>query len=565
MERAGYDLVCIGGGGAAVLAAVQAADAGKSVALVCKDYPGSGNTRLAVGMTACPGLLAGDSEECFSGDLLRSGEGINEPAAVKSFAAEASPHVAALEELGLLFLRGPDGEITSDLVEQIGGHSRARSIANLGGGVSLGAYLKGALWRRGITVYSSTAVLELAVIDNRVRGLLALDLRTGQFTGMACETVLLATGGCSALYYPHTTNSRGAVGDGLTLALKAGAVLWDMEQIQAIPFGLTHPRSMIGALCGEPATAGPAGRLLDGSGSMLINGGINKMTRAAVTRIMMTAIARGRTDSHGGLLLDLKPNLDLPGGEKIYSAVRKSGISDIVLTAYGRETYRWEKSWSVMPAFHYQMGGIKVNRAGETGIGGLLAAGEIRAGLHGGNRLGSVALTEVYTSGIKAGQAAGRVKDQSHREITDREELEKVLAAKLKDWEKRLNGRGSRSPARLRSEIESCMWALAGPLREETKLLAALDELDRLSSESVNLRITGAGKANRQILDAVELHLMLPAARAVVLSALERRESRGAHLRADFPGRDDLNFRCHTSVRVTADDSLAGGLDPLES
>jgi len=560
-----YDLVCIGGGGAAILAAVYAASEGKSVALVTKDYPGGGNTRLAVGMTACPGILDNDSADIFSADLLRSGEGINEPAAVKTFAGEAARHVAALEELGPIFRRDSNGIFGPGVVAQIGGHSKPRSIKNLGGGVSLGASLKTALWRYGVTVYSYTAALELLKVQGRVIGLLALDLRTGIFLGLDCCAVLIATGGCGALYYPHTTNSRGAVGDGLALGLKAGAVLWDMEQVQAIPFGLTRPRSMIGALCGEPSTAGPAGRLLDGSGNILIDGGINKMTRAAVTRIMMSAINEGKTDSHGGLLLDLRPNLSLANGEKIYRVIRSNGMFNIIGIAYGIKAYHWEEPWSVMPTYHYQMGGIKVNRHGETGVSGLLAAGEVQAGLHGGNRLGSVALSEIYTVGTRAGIAAGSHNISRNMASISRVDTKGLFRELAKGWKEIFSGKGQHNPERLRANLEGCMWQLAGPVKKEAALLKALEELDRLSAESKNLKINQEKVFNRQILDTVELHLMLPAARALVLSALERKESRGAHLRSEYPAPNDKEFKCHTYIRMSENGSMESGLAPLES
>ena len=565
MERANYDLVCIGGGGAAILAAIYASAAGISVALVTKDYPGFGNTRLAVGMTACPGIMPEDSAEQFTADLLLSGEGISEPAVVNAFANEASRSIAALEKLGLLFQRSPDGSFPPARVEQIGGHSRPRSVANLGGGASLGVYLKSALWRYGVAVYNNTAALELIKTGNRVSGVLVLDLKERAFIGLKCNTVLIATGGCSALYYPHTTNSRGAAGDGLALAMKAGAVLWDMEQLQAIPFGITRPRSMVGALCGEPSTAGPAGRLLDGLGNILIDGEINKMTRAAVTRVMMSAIAAGRTDSNGGLQLDLKPNLNLPGGEKLYRAALSSGIFDIVRTAYSPEAFRWEEPWSVMPTFHYQMGGIRVNMCGETGVDGLLAAGEVQAGLHGGNRLGSVALSEIYTAGAKIGKVLGNQSSFPGLNSQGDSEIEDAFRLQLRIWQEITGGQGQHNPVSLRADLEECMWRLAGPVRDEASLLEALRIIDGISARSRNLDINPEIKFNRQVLDAVELNLMIPAARSIVLSALERRESRGAHLRADYLKRDDRKYSCHTYVRMTENGFLESGLAPLET
>ena len=566
MEKASYDLICIGGGGAAILAAINAASSGLKVALVSKEYPGFGNTRLAVGMAACPGLLAADTPEKFAKDLINSGEGISESELVQNFSKEAATYIEALENLGPIFRRDENGAISDKVVGRLGGHSLPRSISNYGGGVLLGSSLKNALWRYGVNVYSQTAALELIKVDDKVCGLLGLSLLDRNLIALKSKVIIIASGGCGALYYPHSTNSRGAVGDGLTLALKAGAVLWDMEQIQAIPFGLTRPISMIGALCGEPSTAGPAGQLLDGRGSVLLEAGINKMTRAEVTRVMMEAINAGQTDPSGGLKLDLRPNLKLKNGEQIYKSIRSSGIFDIVKIAYGFDAYQWEEPWSIMPTFHFQLGGIRVNSSGETGVRGLLAAGEIGAGLHGGNRLGSVALSEVYMTGTKTGRYSDSYISKSIKAVDlDDQAFEAAIEKPSQEWKVLLAGQGVHNPIHLRSELERLMWQKAGPVREEGSLLETLSVIDRLAVCSKDLAINLEKVLNRQLLDAVELNLMLPAARAVVLSALERRESRGAHLRRDYPGRNDRDFKCHTYIKIKKDGSFNTGLEPLIS
>jgi succinate dehydrogenase/fumarate reductase flavoprotein subunit len=565
MEIKKYDLVCIGGGGAAVLAAVHTAAAGKKVAVVTKDYAGFGNTRMAVGMTACPGISPNDSIEDFSADLISSGEGLNEPALVKSLTEKAAQEVANLEELGPIFRRDRFGGFSAQTVSQLGGHSHPRTLVNLGGGPALGAALKGALWRFNVDTYNNTAVLDLIKIRDVISGALALNLNDGEFIGFQCDTVLIATGGCGGLFYPHTTNNRGAVGDGLTLALNAGAVLWDVEQVQAIPFGITQPRSMAGALCGEPSTAGPAGRLLDGNGSVLLEQGINKMTRAAVTRVMMDAIAAGKATSDGELFLDLSPNLMLNDGESIYQNIRDSGIFDIVKLAYGKDAYHWKEPWSVLPTMHYLMGGIRANKLGETGIPGLMAVGEVQAGIHGGNRLGSVALSEIFTFGAIVGRHIGIKTGPVMTEAELKSELIAVLEAKLSFWNGVFHGNGQYHPAKLRIQLEDCMWRLGGPVRCEKQLLQALSEFDHLADKLGELLLDSEEVVNRQLRDAVELCLMLPAARALVLSALERRESRGAHLRSDYTATDDKGFLCHTFVRINRSGTLESGLMPLES
>lgn len=335
-----FDLVCIGGGGAGILAAVTAAEMGRKVAIVSKEPPGYGNTRLAVGMMSCPGVMPDDSISTFVDDISRSGEGLSEPLLVKLLGEKSSCAISRLEELGMILGRDENGTLGPKAVFLTGGHSQPRSLRNVGGGPALGAVLRAATWRYNATAFNEMAALELLKHRDQICGLLGLDLLSGEFYCLLAPAVIIATGGCGALYYPHTTNSRGTTGDGLALALKAGATLWDMEQIQFIPFGITHPPSMLGVLAGEPSTAGPAGRLLNGEGKVILEKGIHKMTRAALVRIMMEEITEGHTTPEGGLLLDLSPNLQLPKGERIYRAIKNSGIFQAVRFAYGEKAYR---------------------------------------------------------------------------------------------------------------------------------------------------------------------------------------------------------------------------------
>jgi succinate dehydrogenase/fumarate reductase flavoprotein subunit len=557
-----FDLVCIGGGGAAVTAAVCAAAGGKKVALISKEPAGFGNTRMAVGMTACPGLVDGDSVAVLKDDILHSGAGLAEQSLVEKYAEKAFSSVLTMEEIGLLFNRDKKGGFSAGAVLQVGGHSQPRSIINTGGGPALGYFMRALLWRYNVTVYDNIAALELLKLDGAVKGVLAVDLSDCSFKGFACQDALIATGGCGALFYPHTTNSRGAVGDGLTLALQAGAYLQDLEQIQAIPFGITYPYSMYGALCGEPSTAGPAGKIMDRTGKIIIDGGINRMTRATVTRKIMESIGSDITDSEQGVMLDLGPNLTLADGNKIYENSRGSGIFEIIRKAYGMKAYRWQEPWRVMPTMHYQMGGIRVNLDGETGIPGLLAVGEVQAGLHGGNRLGSVALSEIFTLGLEVGHYLKRKPKQPLLKERDRDIIVDGLSDQVSFWRQRLSGNGQLSASAVRQRLEKCLWEKAGPLRNQVNLLEALSDLEGFAGDAANLDLNPEVPYNRQVRDAVELNLMLPAAKALVCCALERNESRGAHLRSDFPG-EDSGKPYHTFVCKNNSGYLESGITPV--
>ena len=559
IEHPHFDVICLGGGGAGVMAAVKAAELGKKVALVSKEPVGYGNTRLAVGMMACPGLLPEDSVSDFVENLAQSGEGLSEPSLAEIIGKQSREAIRRMEDYGMTLFRDEEGRLGTSVVFTAGGHNRPRTVRNAGGGPALGAILRTALWRYNISAFHDTIALELLQGDKGVEGVLNLDLKTGELFMLYAPAVIIATGGCGAIYYPHTSNSSGAVGDGLALALKAGAVLWDVEQVQSLPFGVTHPQSMLGALLGESSTAGPAGRLINGKGDVVLEKDIHKMTRAALVKTMMLEITAGRATDKGGLLLDLSPNLRRPNGEKLYRAIEASGIFKAARFAYGEKAYRWEEPWSVLPTMHYHMGGIQVNARGETRIPGLFAAGEVQAGIHGGNRLGSVALSEIFTFGRLAGETASA--------YCSKAEIPKTPSstAQIRSWKEKLAGTGPYAPHELKKQLQTCMWIHCGPVRREEQLLKAIQELDEIEEKSRSLLISPERAYNRQLLDGAELQLMLPVARSIVLGALERRESRGAHLRLDFPEKDDRYFLCHTSIRQADDGSLISGFDPASA
>ena len=554
-----FDVICLGGGGAGILAAVRAAELGKKVALVSKEPAGYGNTRLAVGMMACPGIMPEDSVTDFVDNLSQSGAGLSEPDLAAIIGRQSREAIICMEKYGMTLYRDKEGKLGESVVFTAGGHNRPRTVRNAGGGAALGAVLRTALWRYKITVLHETAALELLQDKGAICGVLCLDLKTGEMELLQAPAVIIATGGCGALYYPHTSNSNGAVGDGLALALQAGAVLWDMEQVQAIPFGVTHPESMLGALLGESSTAGPAGRLLNGKGEVVLDKDIHKMTRAALVKTMMLEIISGNATDQGGLLLDLSPNLTLPQGDKLYRAIESSGIFQAARYAYGEKAYHWKEPWSVLPTMHYLMGGIQVNSRGETKVPGLFAAGEAQAGIHGGNRLGSVALSEIFTFGRLAGETAAAYSSVAGKT------LDLSATETCRTWQKVLASDGEHSPQQLKKQLQACMWKNCGPVRQEKQLLGALRELEEIETKSQSLSINQERTLNRQLLDAAELHLMLPVSRSIVLSALERQESRGAHLRLDYPDKNDRDFLQHTAVSREADGNLKSGLQPVNA
>lgn len=508
-----------------MLAAVAAARAGARTALLCKEPVGYGNTRMAVGLIACSGLPH-DDRESFLADVLESGRHLSDPGLVEVLVDQAREALGVLEEYGLIYLRDEDGHLSEKTISRAGGHSRPRTLQILGAGVGLGHVLRAAVQKHSIALYEDTLLCELLKDGGEVRGVRAFDLVTGREFCLGAGAVVLCTGGGGWLFYPNTSNARTATGEGYALAFEAGAELVDMEQVQAIPFAVTYPEAFRGIICGEPAVAGPAGKIVDGKGKTLLDGGIYRMNRAEVVRHMAAAMAAGATGPNGGVYLDLRPNLALPKGPKVREQIQKTGMTDVVLPAYGRKAYNWEEPWEVAPTIHFFMGGVRADSLGRTNVPGLFVAGEVQGGVHGGNRLGSVALTEILVFGLRAGQAAAL--HARSREPVDFTSVPEKLTPLL-------GKEGSVKPVQLVRALQKILWKSAGLVRNAAGLEKALKELSSLEEQAMHVSIADTPVFNTDLQDFVELGFMLTTARLIITAALARRESRGAHLRDDFP------------------------------
>jgi succinate dehydrogenase/fumarate reductase flavoprotein subunit len=383
-------------------------------------------------------------------------------------------------------------------------------------------------------VLEETICSELIVEDGVVVGATAIHMPSGEPLALLAKSTIIAAGGAGSLYYPHTDCMPSVTGDSYGLALGAGAELVDMEQIQYLPFAITHPPSLLGALCGEPMIAGPFGRLLNGSGDVVLEN-IMPMTRAQVARSIVEEISRGGATEHGGLLLDFKPNLESPQGELFVSAVKRMGgpILSIVRRAYGQKAADLEEPWDVLPSAHYNMGGIRTDEWCRSSVRALYACGQAQGGVMGGNRLGSTSLTEIFVFGKRAGRTAAR-------EAADREHAQEELVRKPLARLQALRGsRGTHRPIHLKRELQNLMWESVGPLRDATGLQDALVRIDAIEEQAQDLQIAEFRRFNVELADAMVLPHMFATARAIAVSALGRTESRGAHVRSDFPERND--------------------------
>ena len=315
-----------------------------------------------------------------------------------------------------------------------------------------------------------------------------------------------------------------------------------MEQVQFLPFAVTHPSSLAGLCIGDSSIAGPNGVLRDKDGNVVLEN-VARRTRAAVTRVIADCLHRGLGTEYGGILLDHRPNLETEAGRREWERCRLLGQLDIVRAAYGEKAYRWEEPWDVAPTAHYFLGGIRVGGDTESTLPGLFAAGQAMAGLFGANRLGASSLTEIFVFGRLAGEAAAEQAKELHLpDVRAAEETAGELAS--------LYGRqGKESPTVLQRRLQKLMWDKVGICREESGLRSALREIEAIREKSEDIAVPAIKAYNPEALHAVELKHMLACAELVVRSALTRRETRGAHIRLDYPERDDPNWLCNIVIR----------------
>jgi len=419
-----------------------------------------------------------------------------------------------------------------------GGHSRARTIASPGkmGGL-IGQALRAALARSPVQVLEETIACGLLTEKGRVSGVICLDLVTGEVFPILAKAVVLATGGAGWLYFPRTSNFRTICGDGLALAFTAGAEMIDMEMVQFLPFSFTHPPCIQGIGVGDPMAAGPYGKLLNRDGEVVLTD-IHVKTRAQVAKAIALEIAKGKGTDHGGIILDHRGNLGKEDGMRAREPWESMGLFDPVREIHGEAAFSWEEPWDVAPTAHFMMGGVRADEFGRTNLKGLFAAGEVMGGLHGANRLGSVALAEIFVFSRRTAEEAARF-----CRANEPVQVSAALLRREQDRIKKLFGRkGSLRPITLKKAVQEIMWDTVGPVRRETNLSEGLARLDELEPRLNEIGIASLTAYNLEVLDAIETSFMLTTARLIMLSAKIRQESRGAHTRLDFPQRDDQNW-----------------------
>ncbi|MSQ33419.1 MAG: FAD-dependent oxidoreductase [Dehalococcoidia bacterium] len=539
-----HDVLVVGGGLAGMRAALEAKRRHADVALISKVHPVRSHSVAAQGGINAP-LSAGDSWESHAFDTVKGSDYLGDQDAIEFLSREAAQAVVDLENMGVAFHRGPEGKLAP---RNFGGASQARTyfVGAITGHAILHVMFE-QLLKAGVKIYEEWFVTHLAIEGGFAAGLVAQEMLTGKFHLIRAKAIILCTGGCGRVYEP-STNALICTGDGMSLAWRAGAPLMDMEMVQYHPTTLANN----GALMTEGAR-GDGAQLRNALGDrFMIKYAPNKIdlaSRDVVSRAAQTEIDAGRgvDDGLGGKTCVY---LDCTHLDRDFILERLGEIYELALQFANVDITR--QPCPVRPGMHYQMGGIKTDLDGATRIPGLYAAGECACvSVHGGNRLGANSLLDTVIFGHRAGaHAAEFARQVDFRPLSEGVVMESERRAQAV-LSRPANGE---SIAKIRLDLGRTMHQHAGVWREVKGLQTALNTLYTLKERYQKAPVQDKGKVfNTNLVFHWELGYMLDSAETILLSAIHRTESRGAHYRTDYPERDDQRWLKHILVGYRPD------------
>jgi succinate dehydrogenase / fumarate reductase, flavoprotein subunit len=579
-ESHAFDVIVVGAGGAGLRAAIEASAQGARTALVCKSLLGKAHTVMAEGgiAAALGHVYPEDDWKVHFRDTMRGGKLLNSSWMAQIHAQEAADRVLELEEWGALFDRTEDGRI---LQRDFGGHRYAR-LAHVGDrtGLEMIRTLQNHAVHKGIDVFMECTIIRLLKDGERIAGAFGYWRESGRFVVFQAPAVVLATGGIGKAY-KITSNSWEYTGDGHALALWAGADLIDMEFVQFHPTGMVWPPSVSGILVTE-GVRGDGGVLENSLGERFMFRYIPEMFRAEtaeteeeadrwytdkqtarrtpdllprdeVARAINSEIKAGRGSPHGGVFLDIANRHDPDYIKRRLPSMYHQflQLADVDIT---------KEPMEVGPTCHYMMGGVRVDaESQESTVPGLFAAGECAGGMHGANRLGGNSLSDLLVFGRRAGLYAARyAAGLSATPAADPEAIDELARHAVRPFE----AAGAENPYAVQQDLQECMHNLVGIIRTEDELGKALEELTVLRDRAERVRVEGHRQYNPGWHLALDLPSLLAVSECIALAARERRESRGAQTRDDYPTADPELGKVNVVVRERAGE-LSLAREPL--
>lgn len=540
-----FDVLVVGSGGAGMRAALEAGRQGTvSVAMLSKMFPTRSATGCAQGGIngALKNADATDSTEKHFFDTVKGSDFLGDQDAIEYFVKAMPSCIKEIDYFGVPFSRDANLEISQ---RNFGGQSSPRTCysADKTGHVILHTLYEQCL-KHGVTILSEWQLLELVVENCEVCGVIALEIKTGRIVPIAAKAVIMATGGSGRMYWLRTTNPFTSTGDGMAACFRAGIPLKDPEFVQFHPTGLAGT----GILMSE-ASRGEGGYLLNNQGERFMKRyAPEKMelaTRDLVSQAIETEIREGRGFGDG-MSAYVKLDLRHLGREKILD--RLPGIRDLAIAFEQIDPI--EEPIPIRPSCHYSMGGIDVidYQTCKTAIEGVFAAGECACiSIHGANRLGGNSLADIIAFGKFAGKGAadcavGRTYTAAHK-----------LIAATQIWQERFQTattrHGGATVAEIRDRLAQTMWYNVGIFRKGAEIEMAQQTVEELMAAYETCSVMDNNPIyNTAFVQYIELGNMLTVAKAVIIGALNRKESRGCHLREDYPERDDVRFLKHTLI-----------------
>lgn len=558
MDISSHDVLLVGGGGAGLRAAiaVSESDPQLNVAVASKVYPMRSHTVSAEGGAAAV-IKPDDSLDEHAYDTISGGDWMCDQDAVELFVKEAPEEMLRLEHWGCPWNREPDGHIA---VRAFGGMKKKRTwfAADKTGFHMLHTLFQTSLKYPRVTRYDEWFVTKLLVDDGRVQGAVAIELMTGRIQAIIAKAVILCTGGCGRVF-PFTTNANIKNGDGMALAYRAGVPLKDMEFVQYHPTGLPFT----GILITEAARA-EGGYMLNKDGYRYLQDyNLGTPQPKPVLRSMELG-PRDRLSQAFVKEMEKGRTIEGPYGPIVHLDIRHLGdkvintklpfVRELCLKYQNIDPIK--ELIPVRPVVHYMMGGVHTDINGSTPLKGLFAAGEVACvSINGANRLGSNSLTELLVFGARAGRSAAAI--ASEQREPSNHTLAQALDEKRRLEEKFLRKTGGHERiSQIRQEMQTAIEEGAGIYRTHDSLAVAVSKIQELQERFRDVAIEDHSHTfNTELTAALELSFMLDVAEAIVQSALQRTESRGAHQRIDFPKRDDEKFLAHSLVYRQEDGS----------
>ncbi len=582
-----FDVLVVGAGGAGLRAAIEASAAGAKVGVVTKSLLGKAHTVMAEGgMAAAMGNVDDrDNWRVHFADTMRGGQYLNNPRMAELHAKEAPSRVRELEAWGAVFDRTKDGKI---LQRNFGGHRYPR-LAHVGDrtGLEMIRTLQDHGIHQGIDFHMEMTIVTLLKDGDRCVGAFAYDRERGRFRIFHAKAVILATGGIGRAF-SITSNSWEYTGDGHSLAYHAGAALMDMEFVQFHPTGMVWPPSVKGILVTE-GVRGEGGVLRNKDGKRFMFDDIpanykaqtadteeegwrytqgdktarrppELLTRDHVARCIRREVKEGRGSPHGGVFLDISwikekiPNAAEHIKKKLPSMYHQfKQLADIDIT---------KEPMEIGPTTHYMMGGVEVDAESQMStVPGLFAAGECGAGLHGANRLGGNSLSDLVVFGKRAGEYAAKFAKEHDAGKIDHAFVDAAAKLALGPFDR---GAAGENPFAVQHELQEMMQDLVGIVRVESEMESALGEIAKLKVRAAKAGISGNREYNNGWHTAIDLDNLLTVSEIITRAAIERKESRGAHFRDDYPDKSEDWAKYNLRVTKGADGAPKVEREPVK-